>query len=147
MREIKFRGITKETNKMIYGDYNFIGDTHYITKYENKLIEDEVNYYELVPVSYIVKPETIGQYTGSKDTTKEKNELWEGDIFIHLEDEKYIIYYDNDCAMFIALPHWKSFESYQEDNEVDPTDYILWDFNCIRKIGNIYENPELLEGK
>ncbi len=54
MREIKFRGISKETKKFVYSC--------------NCIFKD-------------VKPETIGQYIGLKDINNQ--EIYEGDIVHH----------------------------------------------------------------
>ena len=50
MREILFRGINEETGRFIYGDLrHFINDVRIIGK---------------SGYSHIVKPETVGQFTG-----------------------------------------------------------------------------------
>lgn len=82
-----------------------------------------------------VDPNTIGQYTSLKD--KNGNKIFEGDIVERLwlgEKHIYRIYYDNDIASFIGA------DIYSEG--FTTFDYDACEFEVI---GNIYDNPELLE--
>lgn len=81
--------------------------------------------------SYEVVPETVGQYTGLKDKNGKK--IFEGDIIKDCLDEIGIIEYKPKRAAFV-VKNW-------EDG------YILWTQDNIEVIGNIFENPELLEEK
>lgn len=65
------------------------------------------------------------QYTGLKD--KNGKLIYEGDIISRGEDRGVIKYDDETASYYIR---WKESETFIEDCEV---------------IGNIYENPELLE--
>ncbi len=130
MREIKFRGKMVEDNEWIFGYYVLTHDSHRIIyeDYEGFYCEDEV-----------IK-ESVGQYTGLLD--KKYREIYEGDIVTFgswdedIEEEwchtpALVEYKQNEAAFYltrscnIPLAH-------QKDIEV---------------IGNIYENPELLEEK
>lgn len=71
--------------------------------------------------------------TGLKDDFG--NELFEGDIFeSRFSEIKYVVYWDNKLASF-----WIKGET-----KIHPL-YVLTPFH-LRILGNIYENPELLEG-
>lgn len=144
MREIKLRAWFREAKQMLYfagvglcDEYNNLtfnwvenGEPVQPSWSGGKLpptIEDYENPFELM------------QYTGLKD--KQGKEIYDGDLFGGLWGDGYVAYCD-ECRSF---------------------EYILRDFGCqscsgdiqwlelveedgeLEVIGNIYENPELLE--
>ena len=74
------------------------------------------------------------QYTGLKD--ENGKEIYEGDI-VNIEDDKCTIEFNNYGFGAKSL-EYKDFVLF---GEVD-----MLDTHVIEVIGNIYENPELLEG-
>lgn len=131
MREIKFRGQRKDDKEWIYGGIAFGGE-----KFENRVyITNPKVHDEGVLWLYDVENETVGQYTGLKD--KNGKEIYEGDI---LSSGYAVTFVDSYDPSNLGLDScWyaqrNNFESYfpliiGEDYEV---------------MGNIYENPELLE--
>lgn len=82
--------------------------------------------------TYEVFTESVGQYTGLKD--KNRVEIYEGDIY-HIGDKniRYVVVW-NDTRLIGKQLGSNSYAglSYWQDK--------------IEIIGNIYENPELLEG-
>lgn len=72
------------------------------------------------------------QYTGIKD--KNGKEIYEGDV-LHkgYQNDLFVVYFLDGC--FVAL----------RENDIE--DYELLCLSDFLKIGNIYENPELLENK
>lgn len=72
------------------------------------------------------------QYTGLKD--KNKAEVYDGDIIDAEEENLKIVYWSNNLCMW----RLKS----KGESDVPICEYAI---DCCEVIGNIYENPELLE--
>ncbi|WP_287677642.1 YopX family protein [Bacteroides sp.] len=126
-RKIKFRGKT-ESNQFIFGD---------LIQYENgdtAIWEKEITGYgyEATQISNRTKVDngTIGQFTGLHD--KNGKEIYEGDI-ISNESYKGIVVYKNGS---FVLDLGKSCGC-----------VYLFCLDSLLVIGNIYDNPELLESK
>lgn len=130
MREILFRGkpLGKLHGKFIYGSLGVI-DTDLCAIYHYHCFEFKADEMQLVDIG------TVGQYTGLKD--KNGNKIFEGDIVERLwlgEKHIYRIYYDNDIASFIG-------------KDIYGLNFTTFDYDAceFEVIGNIYDNPELLE--
>ncbi len=117
-REIKFRHYTDK--KFIYSDqegWEYWGDC--VMAYENE----------------------VQQYTGLKD--KNNKEIYEGDIL------KIIVpdYSDKGFREELDIVEYSNMAINEEDNQVCMGFYINRDYNGNTEVvGNIYENPELLNG-
>lgn len=128
MREILFRG------KRVYNGAWLAGDL-LANKYERPNIcpIGDVNCYPVIP-------ETIGQYTGLKDKNGEK--IFEGDI----------VKYSTTCEIFTVAWHGSFAEfvisELQKPNKATRGSKNMYLVNrYCEVIGNIYDNPELLEGE
>lgn len=130
MREILFRGKSLYDNKWVEGFYVHANkaygediDRHFIIEHG----EFEYDNYD----AWEVYPETVGQYTGLCD---KNGKIFEGDIFewgyAGVKEFRYAIVYDAELASFVGERHF----GFVSLNGVD-----------IEVIGNVYDNPELLE--
>jgi uncharacterized phage protein (TIGR01671 family) len=135
-REIKFRAWDKEGQEMydvamINWEAEEIAYTDHPTGYEADALLEQVE---------------LMQYTGLKD--KNGKEIYEGDILKSLsqvfseENQDALIsevYYHDSYAAFYLLASNRDFEI----NE--PLAQSIHNYEILEVIGNIYENPELLE--
>ena len=131
MREIKFRGREKESNKWVFGYVRqwkcCFGEAWHIQGKNDNV--------------HIVIPETIGQFTGLKD--HKGREIYEGDIVkvvSYGEESFHVVKYmvEEDYPAFDLAP-------VLGDGEGNSLSYSLNDCDTkITVIGNIHDNPELL---
>ena len=131
MRELKFRAVSQDSNKFVFG--NLVDDgmkdkSYYI------LPPNADNYDEIIGVI----SNTIGQYTGLKD--RNWKEIYEGDILSYKEaypddeEQPFYVYWIDSMACFgIMYKSW------------DKETYVRFDrfyYTHGTVIGNIHENPE-----
>lgn len=152
MREILFRGKDKKTGEWVVGGYHKhllvthcpmhppsgspeqIESVHLIIKsgFSDWNLPRTINCYHVIP-------ETVGQYTGLKD--KNGKEIYEGDILGQIAHWSFIVEFENGAFRVAPLDivqrrNWEHKHLTQE-----------W-LNCgYEVIGNIHDNPELLEGE
>lgn len=131
MREIKFRGKSKLTGKWVYGNYDF-----YIFIKTN-LLENIIENKNELPIPIDIK--TLGEYTGLKD--QNGKEIYEGDVVAMqfqraCKRKKAVIKYIDKYAGFVLT------ETLKEKENTSLGDYQM---ENVEVIGNIYDNPELLE--
>ena len=116
MRDIKFRGKQRD-GKWVYGDYS----------------KSEYNYF--IKSSAVI-PETIGQYTGLKANGAM---VYEGDIISYTWDNPENPY---DPNIEIQPVFWENGCFYIGDESIE---ILLDDPEGYEVIGNIHDNPELLQ--
>ena len=134
MREIRFRGKRIDNGELIYGFYyhSTINGLHYIADIKETRAEGVI-------------PETVGQFTGLHD--KNGKEIYEGDIAVctygkwHEEPKGLtrigkVMYDVKTCAFKMALKNSAMLVSFRDTKPKD-----------IEVIGNIHDNPELLEAE
>lgn len=133
MREIKFRAWDEEDERMYCDDkviVTFIGFLEEVYVKRNSTVDELIDY-------------KLMQYTGLKD--KNDKEIYEGDILKgttkgNSEEVLAITYVKWDRGQFDLFTEMTS------DSWEDAL-YNYMQFFDVEVIGNIYENPELLEGK
>lgn len=121
MREILFRGRRKDNGEWVCGDLTHsvykIGDTC-VGKYGSEIGMHQVD------------PSTVGQYTGLTD--KNGKRIFEGDVVEYREYGNLTVVWDDGA-----------FQLMREDTFYDVLDHYTTVFSVV--IGNIHDNPELLE--
>lgn len=130
-----------DNGEWIEGYYVRYGKCDWIYTGEVDKLNEFDNHYgiKIYPaIKYLVDPSTLCQCTGLKD--KNGKLIWENDICIinsgHIDEEDvyFTIEWDNDGARFILA---------SDGLTVDFDNY--YGYEC-EIIGNIFDNPELLEG-
>lgn len=135
-REILFRGKRTDNGEWGEGFYEKYNGGDYLNVQTDKLNSGGYPIREFVEVI----PETVGQYTGLRD--KNGRKIFEGDIVVTNKfctpDIKYIVEYDVDIATYIGahkqgcVKHFTTFSGDADEFEI---------------VGNIHDNPEMMEGK
>ena len=129
-REILFRGKRADTKEWIYGDVQQNVDAVKIREQEQSI--------QRIAKSFVVIPETVGQYTGLTDIHGVK--IFEGDIIeAHLDE----LFPDLATTLIVVWSNYGWFGRNMEGN-VDSLEQ-KWVSDFFEIIGNIHDNPELLE--
>ena len=135
MREILFKAKRKDNGEWVEGYYRRIPCMgmleHYIMPRNPKNRMEQ----------YAINPDTLCQYTGLTD--KNGRKIWENDICNRKEKYPEIVTYNKG--------DWQLDYSYVWGKEMH-TDacnlgFYVCERNCVEVIGNIFDNPELLEGE
>jgi uncharacterized phage protein (TIGR01671 family) len=145
MREILFRGKPKNLKK-----YEWVhGHLLHHSEKLSKIYADEIDY----PIGVI--PETVGQFTGLTDKNGKK--IFEGDIIKYSIEEDQAVFigavkfgefnpdggalYNTNVGFYVELVDQEGKRTYMRK------DIGFWvKFRKIEVIGNIHDQPELLEG-
>ena len=164
MWEILFRGKDPETGKWYEGFYMALSDTTYCFKEDYAAHPDNTKHYIVfdemtdwgLPNRHLradVDPTTVGQYTGLND--KNGKRIFEGDI-VKADNGAHssisvVKFGEYSPKMFYAMlaiccpgtQHLNANGFYLESTKHE--DMILFKSRHLEVIGNITDNPELLE--
>lgn len=148
MHEIHFRGKRADNGEWVEGYYVPIGEYHYIL----------TGRLELVPYlgfeHFLVNPETVGRFTGLTDCNGVK--IFEGDIIRWRDSTELSVggqiaevcygeYIDADSRFDDVYSLGFYFKLFDKDKTCATINWLNEYKNNFDIIGNIYDNPELLE--
>ena len=129
MREILFRGKRKDNGIWMCGYLFCIWERAYLCWGTTNGVPDMVE----------IDPETVGQYTGLTDKNGVK--IFEGDILGGYLDDNYP---ENQTVMEVV---WCNYWWGTKEIGCDP-DLLEWeDGEIFEIVGNVFDNPELMEGE
>ena len=147
MREILFRGKRRDNREWVYGCYykqtEFCGDKvepfgiMIITSSESLCYDQALEY-------YAISEKTVGQFTGLTDKNGKK--IFEGDIVRILGNQDVEDWRNVDYTALIAFIDggFCAIDGTEEEHGFRRYALARFDFS-LEVIGNIHDNPELLE--
>jgi uncharacterized phage protein (TIGR01671 family) len=143
-KEIKFRGISIKTGEWVYGYVVYgagvlLGKAYIVPA----IIQGYVHDNDMVECIE-VKIDTVGQYTGLKD--KNGTPIFEGDVVEFKADYTYhngykvgvFVWSEANLQFMISVPNVEYHYNITQTDEFN---------NKAEVLGNIHENPELLNKK
>ena len=133
MREILFRGKRLDTGEWVEGFYatnpewdrRLYGEHHWIISCKNAF-------------QYEIDPATVGQYTGLTDRNGKR--IFEGDVLVSFFCDDVPNYGERSVVLWHKHAWCSRYRDYKPETLED---YEMT--NYVDVIGNIYDNPELLE--
>lgn len=146
-REILFRGKRIDNSKWINGYFVISDERYFIGVYPECITTlyflDDYSFTSFIEVDQ----ETVGQYTGIIDALGER--IFEGDIIEYVKrgDESNNVVVDRGLVVF---SEGKFYIKDSDWNKVEMEDLFCGSFEGWKNgevVGNIYDNPELLDGK
>jgi len=151
VREIKFRGKRVDNGEWIYGNLVVLDDDYYIIPQTKPYRDTPFESYRWGWLDQRVDPETVGQFTDLLDV--DGAEIYEGDV-VQCE---YVSYVQKGIVRYPKTERiWTATVEYDKVNPcfvlVDIAnkdhleyDFVICDLLRLKRVGNRYDNPELLE--
>lgn len=130
MREILFKAKRKDNGKWVEG--------YVVRKHGLYFIYDIVNSESCRQNIYEIDPETLCQFTGLCD--KNGKRIWENDILMAHLDESYPEDTTYETVEW-GVAGWVTHEA----NSIDKQYLDEFDLEHFEVVGNIFDNPELLQ--
>ena len=143
MENYLFRGKRVDNDEWVYGYYLYVEERnkHYILTGKLQNYQVDCTHPTLTVLGFEwfeVKEETVGQYIGSKD--KNGKGIYDGDIIqgflSYTKEDRAFIVYEKESMGFVPTPAF---------DEMSGGFFEIQDSKDIEVIGNVYDNPELLE--
>lgn len=139
-REIIFRGKSEVTNEWVYGSLVKVGNESHIVGFDEVDLDGHhLSYCSDRPI--FTKQGTIGQFTGLHD--KNGKEIYEGDIVqMHIENGNIllVVTWNLEVGAWLLKLKGCNIEGLRTLGE-----WLRDSSSVIQVVGNIYDNPELLE--
>ena len=149
MIEMKFRGKRIDDGEWVYGSYIYVRhernrESHFVQEIDATWISKPEYSRGWSHNKYEVRPESIGQFTGRKDKKRTKEypegqEIYKGDTLKNPNDPRGNKLFD---VAWSEMFHGWIGNSQTECLQMKPCV-----FDECEVVGNIYDNPKLLEGK
>ena len=142
MKEILFRGKRVDNGEWVYGCFEKL-----CIELENG---KEITYHYIQGLTindgYMINPETVGQFTGLTD--KNGKNVFEGDILKDEYGRIILVIWREKFAKFAFKLIKSTGENWTKNfSYADMWSWFDLENNLPEVIGNIYDNPELLEEK
>ena len=140
MREIKFRGKRLDNGEWVVGFY-WVEETRNNNHHHIYTFEKGKDSKELIRITgnFVVDPATVGQYTGLKENGVE---IYEGDIIQDICERMY----SWEPNIFIGSVGWDDTTMTYQIKAENGNFIYLSEAENYEVIGNIHDNPELLDG-
>ena len=138
MREILFKAKRVDNGEWEIGSLIALPTGEYEISNRCNNPPDSDPMWNKVVITHKVNPSTICQYTGLKDKNGKK--IWENDILMAHLDESYpedVTYETVEWGVAGWVTH--------EANSIDRQDLDGFDTEHFEVVGNIFDNPELLQ--
>lgn len=150
MREIFFKAKRIDTGEWVEGYYIYhikrtpcvFGDSVKPEDEQHVIMQDGFSDWNMPrnTVHYDIDPSTLCQYTGLTD--KNGRKIWENDILKHYNK----VQVDDFESYEVGVVTWnKSICRFVNYNSIRDEQYTVCDWCVYEVIGNVFDNPELLE--
>ncbi len=146
-RQIKFRGKRLDNGERIFGDLIENQGRYFIYHATSETTLEDNDDNKITVIAVEIAPETVGQFTGLCD--KNDKEIYEGDI-VHYQDSmgysfvSPIEFREGKFCMKTKYSNCITFSNKGRYNDGK----CSFEYNIEHEVlGNIHDNPDLLNGK